>query len=152
MFLDSSEEDNAEYTSLTMFLAAIGLHDWAPKVGILSKLWRPKRDFRKSIPIQNSCWIDEMGVKPKNIFKKQIMYKITILWDFARDLISLKKKESPQTIHFFHFFSMHFLFIFSCFPLIFFLFSLFASESTSRPWCCWARLTWGRYGDWWWQC
>jgi len=28
---DSSEEDNAEYTSLTMFLAAIGLHDWAPK-------------------------------------------------------------------------------------------------------------------------
>ena len=29
---DSSEEDSAEYTSLTMFLAAIGLHDWAPKV------------------------------------------------------------------------------------------------------------------------
>ena len=28
---DSSEEDSAEYTSLTMFLAAIGLHDWAPK-------------------------------------------------------------------------------------------------------------------------
>ena len=115
MFLDSSEEDNAEYTSLTMFLAAIGLHDWAPKVGILSKLWRPKRDFRKSIPIQNSCWIDEMGVKPKNIFKKQIMYKITILWDFARDLISLKKKKSPQTIQFFHFFLNAFSFYFQLF-------------------------------------
>ena len=31
MISDSSEEDSAEYTSLTMFLAAIGLHDWAPK-------------------------------------------------------------------------------------------------------------------------
>ena len=96
-----------------MFLAAIGLHDWAPKVGLLSKLWRPKRDFRKSIPIQNSCWIDEMRVKPKNIFQRQTMYKITILCDFARDLISLKKKKSPQTIHFFHFFSQCIFFLFS---------------------------------------
>ena len=29
---DSEEDDSAEFTSLTMFLAAIGLHDWAPKV------------------------------------------------------------------------------------------------------------------------
>jgi len=28
---DSEEDDSAEFTSLTMFLAAIGLHDWAPK-------------------------------------------------------------------------------------------------------------------------
>jgi len=28
---DSEEDDSTEYTSLTMFLAAIGLHDWAPK-------------------------------------------------------------------------------------------------------------------------
>jgi len=28
---DSEDEDSGEYTSLTMFLAAIGLHDWARK-------------------------------------------------------------------------------------------------------------------------
>jgi hypothetical protein len=32
LLADSEEEDGAEYTSLTMFLAAVGLHDWAPKV------------------------------------------------------------------------------------------------------------------------
>ena len=36
MISDSSEEDSAEYTSLTMFLAAIGLHDWAPKARVSS--------------------------------------------------------------------------------------------------------------------
>ena len=29
------------------------------------------RDFMKSIPIQNSCWIDEMGEKSQRIFQKQ---------------------------------------------------------------------------------
>ena len=43
------------------------------------------------------------------------MYKITILCDFARDLISLKKKKSPQTIHFFHFFLNAFSFYFQLF-------------------------------------
>ena len=35
---DSEEEDSSEYTSLTMFLAAMGLHDWAPKVDTMADM------------------------------------------------------------------------------------------------------------------
>ena len=31
LFLDSDSDSGGDYTSLQMFLAAVGLHDWTPK-------------------------------------------------------------------------------------------------------------------------